>query len=123
VLGPEHPDTAKNLENLAILLSAEGAFAGAWPLWERALAIYEKALGPEHPETARSLNNLAVLLRDQGDFAGAWPLSVRALVIYEKAFGPDHAGTKNSARVTADALDALGRTEEAKALREGYGLT
>jgi hypothetical protein len=26
-------------------------------------------------------------------------------------------------RVTADALDALGRTEEAKALRERYGVT
>ena len=39
------------------------------------------------------------------------------------AFGLDHAWTKDSARVTADALDALGRTEEAKALRERYGVT
>jgi len=31
--------------------------------------------------------------------------------------------TKDSARVTAEALDALGRTEEAKALRERYGMT
>ena len=31
--------------------------------------------------------------------------------------------TKDSARVTADALDALGRAEEAKALREKYRLT
>ena len=31
--------------------------------------------------------------------------------------------TKDSARVTADAFDALGRAEEAKALRERYGLT
>jgi hypothetical protein len=30
--------------------------------------------------------------------------------------------TKDSARVTSDALDALGRTEEAKALRERYGV-
>jgi hypothetical protein len=29
---------------------------------------------------------------------------------------------KDSARVTADALDALGRAEEAKVLRERYGL-
>jgi hypothetical protein len=35
----------------------------------------------------------------------------------------DHAWTKGSARVTADALDALGRAEEAKALREQYGVT
>jgi hypothetical protein len=40
-----------------------------------------------------------------------------------KALGPDRPWTKDSARVTADALDALGRTEEAKALRERYGLT
>ena len=33
-----------------------------------------------------------------------------------------HSWTQDSARVTADALDALGRTEEAKALREKYGV-
>jgi hypothetical protein len=30
---------------------------------------------------------------------------------------------QDSARVTVDALDALGRTEEAKGLRERYGVT
>jgi hypothetical protein len=39
------------------------------------------------------------------------------------ARGLNHRWTKDSARVTADALDALGRTEEAKALRERYGVT
>jgi hypothetical protein len=42
---------------------------------------------------------------------------------HPKVFGRRHSRTKNSARVTADALDALGRTEEAKALRERYGVT
>jgi hypothetical protein len=46
-----------------------------------------------------------------------------ALAIHEAASGLNHPWTKDSARVTADALDALGRTEEAKALRERYGLT
>jgi hypothetical protein len=66
----------------------------------------------------------------QGDVAGARPLYERALPInqynlalYEKHCGLDHKWTKDSARVTADALDALGRTEEAKALRERYGVT
>jgi hypothetical protein len=35
----------------------------------------------------------------------------------------DHTWTNYSACVTADALDALGRTEEAKALRDRYGVT
>ena len=165
-LGPEHPDTATSLNNLAFLLTDQGDLAGARPLFERALAIREKALGPEHPDTAMSLNNLAVLLQDQGDLAGARPLyraragdlrkgarprasqtpiaraaicpaccfvighptealalGETALAAHDKALGPDHAWTKDSARVTADALDALGRAEEAKALRERYRLT
>jgi tetratricopeptide (TPR) repeat protein len=95
----------------------------ARPLFERALAICEKALGTDHPDTATSLNSLANLLMKQGDVAGAQPLFERALAIRENVLGPNHARTKDSARVTADALDALGRTEEAKALRERYGVT
>jgi hypothetical protein len=46
----------------------------------------------------------------------------RALAIREKVLGRDHSWTKCSARVTADACDALGRIEEAKALRERHGV-
>ena len=49
-------------------------YSEARPLFERALAIREKALGAEHPDTATSLNNLAGLLQSQGDLAGASPL-------------------------------------------------
>lgn len=61
-LGPEHPNTATSLNNLADLLRAEGDLAGARPLFERALAIFEKALGPEHPNTVEVRKNLAALL-------------------------------------------------------------
>jgi tetratricopeptide (TPR) repeat protein len=92
-LGPEHPDTAKSLNNLALLLKGQGDYAGARPLYERAVRMTEKALGPEHLATATSLNNLGSLLKDQGDFAGARPLYERALAIYEKALGPEHPDT------------------------------
>ena len=68
---PSIPIRRQSLNNLAVLLQAQGDLAGARPLFERALAIHEKALGPEHPETAQSLNNLAGLLQAQGDLAGA----------------------------------------------------
>ena len=55
--------------------SRPGRPCGARPLYERALAIREKALGPEHPHTAMSLNNLAGPASGQGDLAGARPLS------------------------------------------------
>jgi hypothetical protein len=55
--------------------------------------------------------------------AQALTLSETALAAHDTALGRGHAYFKDSARVTADALDALGRTEEAKALRERYGVT
>ena len=71
----------------------QGELAAARPLFERALAIYEKVLGPEHPYTAASLNNLASLLQAQGDLAAARPLFERALAIREKVLGPEHPDT------------------------------
>jgi CHAT domain-containing protein len=41
-LGPEHPETATTLTNLASLYHATGAYAQAEPLYERALVIQEK---------------------------------------------------------------------------------
>jgi len=96
VLGPEHPLTATNLNNLGRLLYDQDELSGARPLYERALAIHEKVLGPEHPLTAGCLNNLALLLRDQSDFAGARQLFERALAIREKVLGPEHPTTAMS---------------------------
>lgn len=53
----------------------EHAYADAWPLFERSVAIFETILGPEHPDLAQSLNNQAELLRTKvrGDNA-SWAI-------------------------------------------------
>jgi hypothetical protein len=79
--------------------------------------------GPEHPDTNRSRYHLSRLLLDTGNQTKALSLGETAYAAHEKALGRDHKWTKDSARVTADALDALGRTNEAAALRERYGIT
>jgi tetratricopeptide (TPR) repeat protein len=66
-LGPEHRDTARTLNNLALTLAYQGDYAGARPLHERRLAL----VGPEHPDTAASLNNLALLFQRQDDWAAS----------------------------------------------------
>ena len=91
--GPEHPDTASALGNLATLYDETGAYTKAEPLYQRALSIYEKTLGPEHPDTATALNNLAALYDAIGGYAQAEPLYQRALAINEKALGPEHPHT------------------------------
>ena len=98
-------------------------FSRARPLYERALALTQQVLGPEAPGTNRVRSNLSRILLSAGEPTEAVGLSEAALAAHDKVLGRDHAWTKDSARVTADALDALGRTEEAKALRERYGLT
>jgi tetratricopeptide (TPR) repeat protein len=122
MLGPEHPDTGLGLNNLAALLKAQGDLAGARPLFERALAVCEKALGPEHPNTNRVRHNFSRLLLADNRAAEALQYSEAALAAQQKSLGESHAWTKGSARATADALVALGRTNEAAALRVRYGI-
>jgi CHAT domain-containing protein len=88
-LGPEHPDTAVSLNNLAFLYDEIGAYGKAEPLYQRALAIREKALGPEHPDTAQSLNNLAMVYHDLGAYAKAEPLYQRAFAIVAGGSSPE----------------------------------
>ena len=71
-----------------------GEYAQARPLYEKSLAIREKALEPDHPDTASSLNNLAELYKSQGEYAQARPLLEKSLAIWEKVLGPDHPNTK-----------------------------
>src|SRR5208282_139567 len=58
VYGPEQPNTATSLNNLALLYLDMGEYAKAETLLQEALRIWQKVLGSEHPYTATSLNNL-----------------------------------------------------------------
>src|SRR5579862_556473 len=122
--GANHPETAACLGNLGLLLRDLGDAPEAVRLLQRALAIDEQVLGSEHPNTHRVRRNLAqtYLASDSGRAIEALALSEAALAAHGKALGVDHSWTKDSARTTAAALDALGRTAEAEALREQYGI-
>ena len=66
MLGDDHPLTAYSYYNLAFILSAQGKYAAAEPLCQKALAIRQKALGEDHPGTAASYHCLACNLDDLG---------------------------------------------------------
>ena len=106
-LGPDHPDTATSLNNLALLYDSQGAYAKAEPLYLRALAIMEKVLGPDVPKTATSLNNLAGLYQSQGAYAKAEPLSRRGIAIQSRFLQEQLPLLPQSARqAQIQALDA-----------------
>ena len=50
VLGPEHLDTLKSMNNLALVLDDEGHYAEAEKLDRETLDVMRRVLGPEHPE-------------------------------------------------------------------------
>ena len=91
VLGVDHPNVARVLNNLASLYELQGDTARAETLYLRSIRIREKALGPEHPDVAYSLNNLGrYICSIRMTSVRAEPLMQRALAIFEKALGPDH---------------------------------
>jgi tetratricopeptide (TPR) repeat protein len=114
--GPEHPNVATSLSNLAILNWEQGRYADAEPLYRRALAIQEKALGPDHPSVAASLNGIAEVYLEQGRYADAEPLYRRALILGEKALGPDHPFVATSLNGLAEVYEEQGRYADAEPL-------
>jgi tetratricopeptide (TPR) repeat protein len=118
VFGPDHPDVATRLNNLARLLHDTNRLAEAEPLIRRALAIDEKSFGADHPDVAIDLNNLAGLLQDTNRLAEAEPLIRRALAIDEKNFGPDHTNVATRLNNLAQLLQNTNRLAEAEPLMQ-----
>ncbi|HEY1935488.1 MAG TPA: tetratricopeptide repeat protein, partial [Acetobacteraceae bacterium] len=81
-LGKDHPNFARDLNNLATLLHDTNRLGAAEPLMRRALAIDEASLGKDHPNVARDLSNLARLLKATNRLGEAEPLMRRAVAIY-----------------------------------------
>jgi tetratricopeptide (TPR) repeat protein/CHAT domain-containing protein len=115
-LGPDQPETAASLNDLAALYEAMGAYEKAEPLFQQALQIFEKAFGPDNPNTATSLNNLALVYFQMGAYAKAEPLFQQTLQIFEKALGPDHPDTATSLNNLAELYRATGAYEKAEPL-------
>jgi tetratricopeptide (TPR) repeat protein len=79
--GPDHPDVAQALNNLAALYARQGRNADAERLFKRSVVTFEKTLGPNHPDLADVLEILAGLYKDQGRYADAEQLSRRSMAI------------------------------------------
>jgi tetratricopeptide (TPR) repeat protein len=116
IFGPDHPNVARGLNNLAQLLKATNRLKEAQPLIQRVLKTDEKSFGQDHPEVARDLNNLAQLLKATNRLKEAEPLMQRALKIDENSFGPDHPRIATNLCNLAQLLQATNRLKEAEPL-------
>jgi nucleoside phosphorylase len=115
-LGPEHPDVAISLNNLAYVYCMRAEYEKAEPLYRRALNIQEQQLGSEHLDVARSLNNLADLYSNQRKYEKAEPLYRRALNIQEQQLGSEHLDVARSLKYLAVLYSNQRKYEKAEPL-------
>jgi tetratricopeptide (TPR) repeat protein len=90
ILGTEHVDVARTLNNLAIFFDTQGKHEQALPLYKRALSIQEHLLGAQSLDVATTINNLATLYHEQEEYEQAQSLYQRALAIRKPVLPSDH---------------------------------
>ena len=113
VLGPNHPDLALTLNNLARVLIEQRKFREAIPLLARSEKIFLAQRGDTHDDFAFIFSNLALARRGVGDDAGAETLFRRALVAAQVH---DHRLIAPIETDLADLLCSKGQFGEAMAL-------
>lgn len=85
-----HPDTAENLNNLALVLMTGGQLEQAESLYNEALDMNRRLYGSSHPAIALSLSNLAEIHRSQGKLEQAASDYREALAMQRELLGQQH---------------------------------
>jgi serine/threonine protein kinase len=96
VWGPEHPNIAWALSDLAKLLREQGKLSDAEPFAREAFAMRRKILGDEHPDTVESLKDLIDVLQQGGKSAEAKNLR-REMAVPAAAASPPSTDPKPTA--------------------------
>jgi tetratricopeptide (TPR) repeat protein len=120
VLGEEHPDTLRSINNMGVLLESQGKLAEAEPYLRYALEKRRRTLGEEHLDTLLSINNMGGLLQSQGKFAEAEPYFRDALEKRRRVFGEEHPDTITSASLILGLHLAQSKDREALDLAEPF---
>jgi serine/threonine-protein kinase len=106
--GPDSPEYALALHNLAGALIDMGNLNGAEATLRESLAIRRKVLGNDHPELFYSLNNLGFVLVEKGEPDAAAPYLRESLDLCLARYGEVHPRTGGARNGWARVLLARG---------------
>lgn len=112
------PRLCKSLESLAEVYWKQGKYNLAEPLSRRVLGIYEVVLGTNHPDVGFVANNLGMLYHAQGNLKTAVTLYERSLPLLVSKLGTQHPSIFNLETNLKNVLIALGRNDDANAVKE-----
>lgn len=88
--GPDSPELAGALENLAAFHDGLDEADKAEPLYLRAVAVFERALGDRHPRLVTSLNFVGSFYEEAERYDDAARIFTRAMKATEGWVGPSH---------------------------------
>jgi len=108
--------SANTVNEQAEALNAQGKYAQAQPLYEKALEIRRRLLTDDHPEIARNYIQLAFNLEHRGKSAETESLFRKALTIQLRTLGEEHPETATCYNGVAYNLGQQGRHDEAERL-------
>ncbi len=114
VLGDDHRTTLSSINNMGVLLKAQGRLADAEPFYAEALDGRHRVLGDDHPDTLTSINNWGFQLQAQGRLVDAEPYYAEALEGRRRVLGDDHQRTLTSINNMGFLLHAKGRFVDAE---------
>jgi hypothetical protein len=89
-LGVDHPEAARAMFELGVLLEAKGDLIDAEEMLRQALDIRKQTLPQHHIDVAASLSSLALLLSETGQTGEARSLGRESYEIVLKTLGPNH---------------------------------
>lgn len=110
---PDNPELGRFLDRKANLLLVKKDIPGARRLFERSLALRQKALGPKNPELAESLAGLGECAFSNGRLQEAESLYERGLVLTRKPEGGYYPSAYDVFKGFAALLRATGRETRA----------
>ena len=114
VLGRDHEDTLRSINELAYVLRKQGKYVDAEVLLRRCLKLRERVLGEEHKDTLISIYMLAYVLHEQGKYVDAEAFFRQCLKLRERVLGNEHEDTLLSKFWLARMLGEQGRNKEAE---------
>ena len=107
-------DKTRILAKAGDILTANGQYDDAEPIYREALTSRTLVLGADHLDTIMSVSNLAICLNAQGKHAEAEPKYRHVLASRMHALGNKHPSTINNVSNLAICLNAQGKHAEAE---------
>jgi len=116
VLGDDHPETLRSIENIGLMLHYLGRHEEGLVFCREALAGRRRVLGNDHPKTLASIGNVGAILYQRNRLDEAIVYYREALVGRRRILGDDHQKTLNLISAMGDILLDQGKPDDAMAV-------